>query len=488
MKKDFLKFPQKRISFLPKVESRRFPHLVYHGATSYKSDGDDPDAKTKEAEFLKKIDDKIQAALATRATKDEIKAIQATMPEAFKDFPVEALRKIADEKEGVMKIVTDQGLELQRLKNRKDEEKPKDLSLRGQIKAWHDSPNEPEYNEDGTEKRDAVKRTVIQTIKDLKIKKRADLRPFELEFSKPDIAVDLSLRAVQSPMLPAGTLGSSAYLPIPQFLPGIVDVIRPTYTFWDTVKKGGSSSAVLVWINKKVPAGLGAAAWIAPGVYKPGISFTVNTQTSNAKKIAANEKVAVELLDDIEGFATWMTDELLYQVYQKASLTLMSGVADTETPAGIQTLSVANAFAALGLKTDNPNNWDVIRSAVAQFRAANFTGYNVTTFVNPIDAANMVMTKANNQGQTFIPPATGSAIIEDNNLPVGYFQSALMDLYKISIYKGFSMMWGLENDDFTKNLRTVIGEMRLHQYFSENHVGAFIYDTFANGITGLTTP
>lgn len=442
--------------------------------------------KTKEQELIEKINQKITDSLTPLATKEEIRAIQATMPEGLKDLPIEALRSLADEKTGVIKMITDQGLELQRLKNRKDEENPVDLSLRGQIKAWHESANEPEFNADGTEIRNSGKRTVLQTIQELKMKKRADLRPFELQFSKPELSVDMSLRAVQSPMLPAGTLGGSAYLPVPQFLPGIVDVIRPTYTFWDAVKKGTSSSAVLVWVNKKVPAELGAAAWIAPGVYKPGISFTVNTQTSNAKKIAANEKVAVELLDDIDGFATWMTDELLYQVYQKASLTLMSATADSETPAGIQTLSVPTAFAALGLYTDSPNNWDVIRSCVAQFRRANFTGYNVTTFANPIDVANMVMTKANNQGQTFIPPATGSAIIEDNNLPVGYFQSALMDLYKISIYKGFSMMWGLENDDFTKNLRTVIGEMRLHQYFSENHTGAFIYDTWANGITGLT--
>ena len=63
-----------------------------------------------------------------------------------------------------------------------------------------------------------------------------------------------------------------------------------------------------------------------------------------------------------------------------------------------------------------------------------------------------------------------------------------MDLYKILIYKGFTMMWGLENDDFTKNLRTVIGEMRLHQWVSANHSGAFIYDKISNIIDKLELP
>jgi hypothetical protein len=44
---------------------------------------------------------------------------------------------------------------------------------------------------------------------------------------------------------------------------------------------------------------------------------------------------------------------------------------------------------------------------------------------------------------------------------------------------------GWENDDFTRNLVTWVGEMRLHQFFNTQYTGAFIYDTFANIITGL---
>lgn len=469
MTKDYLKFPHGNKSYLPKMGGRRFPSRANFAA--YKSDGKDPkdpkdpaDPDTrKEDELLGIIDKRMADSLKGFATEAELNAIRESIPENFKGFPIEALREMADKDNGVMAILARQGLEISRLKAGISENQPQDMTIKGQIKRWLASPNE----EGGTV-------TVAETVRDIKLKKRSDLKPLEIE---------LNFR-VNSPMTPANTYGGSSYLPKPEILPGLVDLIRPTYTFWNYIKKGATSSALLVWVNKKNP--LGAAAFIAPGVYKPGISFTVNTQTSNAKKIAANEKVAVELLDDIDGLATWVEDELLYQVFFKASTTLMTGVLDTETPAGIQTLSVVNAFAALGLNTTNANIWDVCRAAVAQFRAGNFVGYNVTIFLNPIDMANAVMTKAQNQGQTFIPPATGAILVEDNNIPQGYFQAALLDLYKISVYKSFTMQWGLENDDFTKNLRTVIGEMRIHQYFSENHVGAFIYDTIDNGIAALT--
>ena len=251
--------------------------------------------------------------------------------------------------------------------------------------------------------------------------------------------------------------------------------------FWDYLRKGSRNTAAIVFMNKVTP--LGAAGFIGPGVAKPGISFQLETQTSTAKKIAASEKVAMEILQDIEGFSTWLEQELSYQVRQKANTTLMSGTLSSTVPAGIQTLSVT--FTATGIATTNPNNWDALIACVAQLRSGNLMG-TVTAFVNPLDYANMKLTKAISQGQPFIAPDPGVKIVEDNNIPVGYVQVAILDHYKVDIYKGYNVTYGWENDDFTKNLITVIGEMRLHQYFSTNFTGAFIYDTFANIKTAIT--
>ena len=375
---------------------------------------------------------------------------------------------MANEETGAMATIAAMGLEIQRLKTTQVQQ-PADMSIRGQIKSWLESKNDEEGSN-----------TVAKTIIELRAGKKSNLKPLELD-----------LRNAQSPMLPSGTLGSSPYLPKPEIQAGIVDVVRVQPTFWDFLKKGATGSANYVWVNKKVPTGLGSAAFIAPGVYKPGISFTIDTEISYAKKIAVSEKIAIELLDDIDGMTTWVEQELMYQLKMTLTTTLIgSGAGSSSVPAGICNTSFAVPFAGLtlGVRTTNANNWDVIRACVAQLKRANFGQYPVTTFMNPIDFANMVMTKATNQGQTFIPPVTGSTIVEDNNVPIGHFICGCLDLYRILIYKGFTMVWGLENDDFTKNLRTVIGEMRIHQFTSENHLGAVISDTYANVITGITPP
>jgi len=286
---------------------------------------------------------------------------------------------------------------------------------------------------------------------------------------------------LNSPMTPSNTYNSSAYLPQPEFQAEPNEIVRVAPTFWDYLKKGVTSAAAYVWVNKKNPEG--AAGFIGPGVAKPGVSFELATEISNAKKVAVSEKCATELLEDIPGMASWLQNEIAYQLKAKINTTLMTGVASSTVPAGIQTLSVA--YSLTGVETANPNNWDAIIAAVAQLRSGNLQG-QVTAFINPVDYANMILTKATSQGQLFVPAQSGVTIVEDNNIPVGYLQIAILDYYKILIYKAFSVMFGWENDDFTKNLVTAIGEMRIHQFSSENHTGFAIYDTFANIKTAIT--
>lgn len=418
--------------------------------------GGGDDNRTEE-QLLAKIQSKIDSALATRATKDELLAIQNAQKEEMKDFPIEALRAMADDKTGVMAMLAKQGLELTRLKQDINSREKKDMSIRSQVAAWQAA------NKDA--------------IKEVRSGGKGNLEQFEINLE--------GLRVVNSPMLPSNTYGGSAYLPQPEFAPGIVDVPRIAPTFWDYLRKGTTGSAAYVWVNKKVPAGSGSAAFIGAGAPKPGVSFTLETEISNAKKIAVSEKMAIELLDDIDGMTGWVIDELVYQLYIKASTTLLDSVGSTTVPTGIKQLSVPYTLATV--KTTNPNYYDCIVACVAQIRAGYFRG-PITAHVNPIDMANMKLSKAISQGQLYVPPVTGATIVEDNEIPVGTIQIGCLDYYVVKIYKALTITWGLENDDFTKNLRTCIAEMRIHQYFSDNHTGSQINDTFADIVTAITAP
>jgi len=76
-------------------------------------------------------------------------------------------------------------------------------------------------------------------------------------------------------------------------------------------------------------------------------------------------------------------------------------------------------------------------------------------------------------------------VIEDNNIAAGYLLIGDMTRYKILMFQDFFVRWGFDSDDFSKNLVTMIAEMRFHQTFGANDAGAFIYDTFANIKTAI---
>jgi len=380
--------------------------------------------------------------------KDEVNEMVKLQMKAFEGLDVESLKSLTSADKGIMKIVQAQGAEIQALKekgSKHNEEMPLDM----QIKGW-------------TEKHK-------DTLNKIKDRVRVDVPTFDVKVATMTTAN-------------VNTQGS-AYLPTPGFDTQLHDLRRVQATFWDYLPKGRTSNAAWVWVNKKQPTG--AADFIGQGVAKPGIAFELTTEISNAKKVAVSAKSSTEILQDISGMESWIKGEMIYQFRKEVNTSLLTGVNSTTAPAGMTTIAVP--FSTNGLETDNPNNFDAILAAVTQLRV-NFFDSPVTVFVNPVDFANMTMTKADTSGVYMLPPFSasnglfvgGATIVADNNIASGYLLAACLDLYKVLIYKDFSIQMGFENDDFTKNLVTWIAEMRLHQYVSDNDRGAFIYDTFAH--------
>lgn len=461
MTKGILTLPKRHISYLLKMSTRRFPSGFHNRA--YRSDGGkggktetDEEDKRDELELLTAIDERITKALETRATKEELEAIRKDIPTEFKGMDIEKLRAMADDKTGAMTMLAAQGLELQRLKTQMASQ-PEDLSIRSQVAKWHEKNKE--------------------AITQIRAGKKQELP-------------ELEIRAVASPMsFVSVNATSSPYIGTTTIESGVNELVRPLPVFWDYIVKGRTNSNTYGWVNKTPTEG--AASFIAPGVLKPGISFGLVAETSVAKKIADSAKTTTELLDDIDGMVTFIEQELKYQVMIKVNSELMVSPGSSVRPTGIQALSVAYTTATI--KTINPTYMDAIRAVVGQMRSGWLTG-DITVFVNSIDAANMDLSKAQDSGVYLLPPFStangktigGATIVEDNNVPVGSIQGAFLRFYRILIYKDFTVSWGWENDDFTKNLVTAIGEMRLHQFFNDIYNGAFVFDTFANVIAAIT--
>jgi len=386
---------------------------------------------------------------------DQLRSIGLLDKENKSTVDLEKLKTLLGEDEnGIRSILKAQGDAIEALKeNGNDNNKPK--SVTDQIRAWQ------ETNKEALEK--------------IKNGTKADLEP-------------LIIRAPTSPMLKS----TQAANPVPYYLDmgaEIIDLVRNKPTFWNRLSKGRTGLSSFPWVNKTNKQG--NAQFIGEGVLKPLASFDLTPETSNAKKVAEAMKMSTELLYDVEGFRTLVENELRYEVEMAANTASLTGTVSSTSPAGVTT--IASPYTLTTIKTPNPNNADAVRAAKAQLVSLNFDR-DIVAFINPIDAANMDLAKANDSGVYMLPPFTtadgrviaGVPVIEDNNIAVGYLLIGDMSKYKILMYQDFFIAWGWENDDFRKNLVTVLGEMRFHQYSSANWAGAFVYDTFANIKTALT--
>lgn len=394
--------------------------------------------------------------------KQDLDAAIAAQMKPFEGLDLDALRSIAETDKangGISKILREQGEKISALEARSAKGEPEDLPIRAQIAKWQEE-----------------NKAAIEGLRSNSLGTAPQLTP-------------LNLRAAGN-MTIAGSLNSSAYLPDPMVMPGVVDLVRVQPTFWNRLTKGRVKANPLVWVNKTNKQG--NAEFIGEGVLKPLASFELETQTSTPKKVAERMKISTELLYDLDYMATEMERELRYEVEMAANAAVLTGVASSTSPAGITT--IASAFNLSTLSVSEPTQFDAIRAAIAQIRSLNFTGV-ITAYMNPIDIANMDMAKGSN-GQYVLPPfissegtvVKGVRVIEDNNIAVGYLLIGVMDLYKVAMHQDFQIMWGWENDDFSKNLVTVIGEMRFHQWYSSNHVGAWVYDSFANIQAAIAAP
>lgn len=291
----------------------------------------------------------------------------------------------------------------------------------------------------------------------------------------------------------SGTYASTPYLqPYPELIPGLIDIRRNQPFIVRYANVSSTTSAVIAWIEKINVQG--AAAITAEGALKPLVSFDYFVNRSQSQKIAGVIKVSQEMLADIDFMQAEIDKELAYQVAIALDAQLLSGNGTGGNLKGIT--SYVGGYTATGISGLGAaaNNFDAIRSAIAQVITLNFVPD--TVFIHPYDAAKMEMSK-NSQGFYLLPPfvtvdksgnnltLNNVKIVETNQIPQGSFLLGDMTQFMVRIYKPYFIQLGWVNDDFQKNLVTLIGETRVHAYMPKNAVGAFVYDTFANVKTAV---
>lgn len=281
------------------------------------------------------------------------------------------------------------------------------------------------------------------------------------------------------------TAGTAIAMPSPEVIPGLNNVARNQPFLIQLLNVMGTGKANIIFTEKTNPQG--NAYEVGEGVLAPLISFDIVIGDSRAKLVDGMIKVSVQMLDDIDYIASEIEKELIYQVAIRIDTQLLQGDGTGDNLKGIK--AYAGGYTLTSLSTVNPNNADAILAAATQIIKNNFIPD--IAVLNPIDYAQTKLEKGTTGYYIVNPNNQDSAwdkikVVQSNQVPVGYYM--VMDSSKSNVYKyeDFTITYGWVNDDFQKNLVSIMGKQRLHSFVKANDVLAFVYDSFANTKTAIT--
>jgi HK97 family phage major capsid protein len=269
--------------------------------------------------------------------------------------------------------------------------------------------------------------------------------------------------------------------------PGVNRIARPIRRIREISNVGTTTSKFVTYIQqtKQVAPTGEATMWVNEAGAKFNGEVKYEEVSEEVKKVAAYIKVSKEMLADLSFVRSEINTELMEAIEQNIDNSLVNGAGGVDLN-GL--LSVAPAFSAGTFAGTIPgaNIMDLIRIAKAQIQAANFEPTHVV--LNPEDVAKIELTKTSTGEYTY--PAfwdanmmvAGLTVVSSNNITAGTLVVGDFTKFNIKFREDMNMSVGYENDDFTRNMVTILCEARLVAYIKGNDVDAFVQSDIATDL------
>lgn len=269
---------------------------------------------------------------------------------------------------------------------------------------------------------------------------------------------------------------------------GIISPIRSRVSrYLGLVSVGTINSRVAMWVEEYDEQG--TPIFIGEGVAKTRVSVLYKEAEAKVNKIAVTCKVTTEMLRDLPQLVSYLQANLIRRIEVATVDELFAG-----NGAMLNGLfGYASAFTGGGITTVAPTYADVFRALALQVQKA--FGTATAVFVNPDILAQMDMEKSVD-GIYQIPPfrsADGTMVAGMQLIPevalVGTdydFVGGDLSVVNVRFREGLSINIGQENDDFSKNLRTILAEQALVQFVSANDTQVLVKGVMADAIALIT--
>jgi HK97 family phage major capsid protein len=305
---------------------------------------------------------------------------------------------------------------------------------------------------------------------------------------KSGASVQIVLKAAGTMALTTNTTGQ---IPQAEREAGITRIVTRNPFILQLVNVGTIMSNVWEWVEQKNKDG--GSAMTAEGAVKSQADFDLVVASANVKKVTAYIKVTKEMLDDVELMRSEIDQELTELINLRIDDQLLNGTGATVNLVGINQNATAYAAGAFALAIPTPTKWDVLRTAINQVRVNLFEPNYI--ILHPTDVTGMELSK-DSTGQYIMPPfaaldgtvVSGIRVVANVGVAIDSFLVGDFSKAGVRFKEGLTINVGYENDDFTKNLVTILAEARLVQRVKSNHYGAFVKGVLSTAITALTKP
>jgi HK97 family phage major capsid protein len=265
---------------------------------------------------------------------------------------------------------------------------------------------------------------------------------------------------------------------------GVSKIARPVIKIRDIVNMGTTASKFVTYISQTRATD---AAWTDEAGVKISGQPTYEEISEEVKKVAGTVKISKEMLADLAFVQSEINSDLMASIDQAIENALLNGAVGGIN--GILTNAVNFSAGSFAGTVVNANISDVIRVAISQIQNANFEPTHVV--LNPADVAAMQLTKTSTGEYTYpmflmdVNRVANLIVVSTTNIDAGTFLVGDFSKSNVRMREAMNVQVGYVNDDFQRNMVTILAEARLVQYVKANDYPAFVAGDIATAIAAL---
>ena len=269
---------------------------------------------------------------------------------------------------------------------------------------------------------------------------------------------------------------------------GVNRIARPIRRMREIANVGTTLSKFVTYIQQTVQP---IAGWVGEAGDKYNTTTEYNEVSEEVKKVAGYIKVSKEMLADLAFVRSEINMDLMEAIEQNIDDAILNGAGGTSLTGLIGNVPAFAAGSFAGA-VPSANIQDVIRIAKANIEAANFMPTHVV--LNPEDVAKIELTKTTSGEYTYPSfwdanmNVAGLMVVSSNNIAAGTLLVGDFTKLNLKFREDVNLQVGYENDDFTRNMVTILAEARLVSYVKGNDVNAFVEADLATAIAAIDAP